>query len=183
MESNANIHITIQTEEQYQDAVRRDDVLAGLISVLQSFNIPVYDCNGEYRHPFEIKRDIDNWRLKTAQTAQSTCRKYDYEDCLRFIEKAGIQLYDYQKQMLRMMCENKTFISARGCGRTTVAEAFGKYVAHTQDRNDYNIVSEQSFPATLAIRNNLLSNEWVEKLRQTMSPPQFKKEYLCEWDK
>jgi len=64
--------------------------------------------------------------------------KIDYEDCLAFLEhELRVRLYPYQKEILKAFCEGKEVRTARGIGRSYVADALGKYVASLYDKNDF----------------------------------------------
>ncbi len=164
-----------QEQEIRQEAIDNDNYIAALESALWAQGIQTRTSDGTRRHPYDLMDDMNEHYRRISK------RQYDYEDCIRFIERQGIKLFDYQKTMIRMMCENRPFIAARGIGRSSAAEAFGKYVAHTQDRNDYGMTPERCFPANLAIRNHLMSDEWLEQMRNMLTPQQFQKEFMCEW--
>lgn len=60
--------------------------------------------------------------------------RVDYEECLQFIESThNIELYPYQKMILRLMFQNKPFIAARGCGKTAVIRWASEYVTEKFD--------------------------------------------------
>lgn len=107
-------------------------------------------------------------------------RLINYQDCIKYIQhKLGIKLYDYQKDMLEAMCDGVEFRSARGIGRTFVAECFGKYIAYLYSKNDYNEVPSVVFPYTVAIRTGLIVEPAIEKIK-THSPEVFEREYECK---
>lgn len=61
----------------------------------------------------------------------------NYKDCMEFLNKQGIKLFGYQKEILKAFIENKSVITGRGIGRTFVAKCYGKYIAHILSNNNY----------------------------------------------
>lgn len=58
-------------------------------------------------------------------------RKVSYEDCLSFIENyLHIELLDFQKELLKHICNGEYIWGGRGCGRSTVIKGYTKYNAH-----------------------------------------------------
>ena len=64
-------------------------------------------------------------------------KKVSYEDCLDFIENyLHIELLDFQKYMLRRMCEEQIEVKGgRACGRSTVVKGYTEYLSRSLDRN------------------------------------------------
>lgn len=110
-------------------------------------------------------------------------RAINYYDCIDYIEKKlRIKLASHERSMLKCLCNGEEFISARGIGRSFVAECFGKYIAHLYDRNDYTKAPDAIFPYTVAIGTGMLSGYSVAREQSSMSRQQFEREYLCRWD-
>lgn len=103
-----------------------------------------------------------------------------YEECISFLSSCGIKLFDYQEQMLKAFIENKTVRSARGIGRTFVADCYGKYISSILSKNDYSKEPDVVFPYDVAVKCGLWSEGLIQKLRGTMEPAQFDKEFLCK---
>lgn len=65
-------------------------------------------------------------------------RKVSYEDCLDFIEnRLNIELLDFQKILLKHICNGEVIYGGRGCGRTTVIKGYTKYLSHLLEENNY----------------------------------------------
>lgn len=106
-------------------------------------------------------------------------REIKYNDCAKYVQhELGIKLYDYQKDVLKAMCDGVEFRSSRGIGRTFVAECFGKYVAHLYSRNDYTKEPSMIFPYTVAMHTGLVMDTVINKI-QCSYPDIFKREYEC----
>ena len=108
-------------------------------------------------------------------------RKVSYEDCLNFIEhKLKIKLYDFQKEIIKCFCEGKEIRTARGVGRTVCADAYGKYVSHLLDRNDYEAEPEVTIPYHVLIRNGMLDEHRVEAYRKVLSSEAFERDFCSK---
>ena len=111
--------------------------------------------------------------------------EFDYEDCLNFIEKIlKIELFDFQKTILKAWCEDKNVRTTRGCGRTMLAEAFGKYVgslySYFYSCNDYSTEPDVKITYKDIIPTGLLSEDMIKRAENRLSEEKFKREYLCE---
>lgn len=90
-------------------------------------------------------------------TDTTKSRKVSYEDCLRFIEhKLNIQLYDFQKEIIKAFCEGK---------------------GHLYSENNYGVEPEVIIPYTVLVKNNIISKERIEQYKKVMSPEVFSREY------
>ena len=70
-------------------------------------------------------------------------REISYEECINFIEMVlKINLYPYQKEIIKCFCEGKEVRTARVCGRSISTEAYGKYIAKLYSENDYSKVPD-----------------------------------------
>lgn len=108
--------------------------------------------------------------------------KVDYNKCSRYIKRElGINLFPYQEVMLKAMCEGQEIRCARGIGRSFVANAFGKYIASTVDRNNYDKTPDVVFPYTCAIKDGVLNEVLVEIFRHEWNKDDFAREMLCLW--
>lgn len=108
-------------------------------------------------------------------------RKVSYEDCLRFIENnLDIKLFAFQKEIIKCFCEGKEIRTARGIGRSMCADAFGEYIAHLYDRNDYDIEPEVAIPYQIAVRDGVWTEEIIEACRGCMSEEDFEREFCCK---
>lgn len=108
-------------------------------------------------------------------------REISYEDCIGFIERElNIKLYNFQKEIIKAFCEGKEVRTCRCAGRTLCAEAFGKYIAHVYDRNDYFATPEVTIPYQRLVEENVLSNEIINKNRSWMTEERFQTEYCCQ---
>ena len=59
-----------------------------------------------------------------------------YENCLRFIENyLNIELLDFQKTLLKHICNGEDIRGGRGCGRSTVVKGYTEYLSRLLDRN------------------------------------------------
>lgn len=62
--------------------------------------------------------------------------KVPYEDCLRFIENyLNIELFDFQRTLLKALCNGDDIRGGRGCGRSTVVKGYTKYLSRMLDKN------------------------------------------------
>ena len=105
----------------------------------------------------------------------------NYEDCLKFIEnELHIRLYDFQKEIIKCFCEGKEVRTCRCAGRTFCADAFGKYIAHLYDRNDYTVEPDVVIPYQRLVRNGLLDESHVERNRMLLSLEAFERDYCSK---
>lgn len=108
--------------------------------------------------------------------------KINYQECSWFIKrKLGITLFPYQEVMLKAFCEGQTVKTARGIGRSFVADAFGKYVASLVAENDYEKEPDVIFPYTCALRDGVLDKGQIilEQMDKDFDKALFDKEMLC----
>lgn len=110
--------------------------------------------------------------------------KIDYGKCIAFIERTNrIRLYDFQKEMLWSLCQGEPVWACRCAGRTMIAEGLGKYIAYLLDTPLFMAEQEATvcIPYTTVVENSkLLTSEFIEQMRNTINPEQFKREYCCE---
>lgn len=108
--------------------------------------------------------------------------KIDYCDCSRFIKrKLGIKLFPYQEVMLKAFCEGQTVRTARGIGRSFVADAFGKYVASLVAENDYAKEPDVVFPYTCSLKDGVWDRGQIALIMtdKDFNKEWFEKEMLC----
>lgn len=106
--------------------------------------------------------------------------KIKYSECSRFIKRElKINLFPYQEVMLRAMCDGLEIRSARGIGRSFVANAFGKYVASVAGMNNYDKKPDIVFPYTCAIGSGVLTEEEIALMEKECTPEVFEREMLC----
>lgn len=75
--------------------------------------------------------------------------KVPYEDCLRFIENyLHIELFDFQRTLLRHICDGEIIYGGRGCGRSTVVKGYIEYLSRLLDEHCYDAKSNKmiSYP-------------------------------------
>lgn len=111
--------------------------------------------------------------------------KINYNECRRFIKnKLGINLYPYQEVMLKAFCEGLEVRTARGIGRTLVADAFGKYVASLVNYNNYDAEPDVVLPYTCALKDGVLNRGQIaflkEECKEGKGEDWFKKEFMCQ---
>lgn len=108
-------------------------------------------------------------------------RKVSYEDCLEFIKhKLHIRLFDFQKEIIKCFCEGKEIRTARGIGRTMCADAYGKYISHLHDLNDYNTDPEVVIPYQVAVKDGVWKEEQIEMIRECTTQEKFEREFSCK---
>ena len=108
-------------------------------------------------------------------------RKVSYEDCLNFIEyRLHIKLYDFQKEIIKCFCEGKEVRTPRGIGRTICAEAYGKYISHMLDKNNYEAEPDVIIPYHVLIRNGMLDEHHIEAYRKILSPEAFERDFCSK---
>lgn len=119
-------------------------------------------------------------RMKTKKRGDVEV-KLSYTDCSKFIRrKLGITLFSYQEVMLKAFCEGQTVRTARGIGRSFVADAFGKYVANLVAENDYDKSPDIVFPYTCALKDGVWDEGQIELLKRDSDASWFEKEMLCK---
>ncbi len=107
--------------------------------------------------------------------------KYDYDECLKFINrKFGECLLPYQKDILKAFCDGKKVRTARGIGRSYVANLFSRYVESLYEKNDYSKEPDVVFTYECAETAGLLNQKFIDLQRSKMSPEDFDREYLCK---
>lgn len=107
--------------------------------------------------------------------------KVNYNECSKFIkQELNIRLLPYQEVMLKAMCDGLEIRSARGIGRSFVADAFGKYIASNAERNNYDKEPDVIFPCTCAIGSDYyLTAEQVASIKKECDTETFEREMLC----
>lgn len=106
--------------------------------------------------------------------------KYNYRECSKFVRRElKITLFPYQEVMLKAMCEGMEIRTARGIGRSFVADAFGKYVASLVGKNNYNREPDVVFPYTCALGSGVLIEEQIALMGKECTPEIFEQEMLC----
>ena len=104
----------------------------------------------------------------------------DYEDCSRFIkEKLLIDLFPYQEIMLKAFCDDLEVRTGRAIGRSFVADAFGKYVASLYSVNHWGAEPDICIPVSAAVKVGAVDDKFIDDMKQTCSPEDFKKEMLA----
>ena len=107
-------------------------------------------------------------------------KSYNYNEAMGYItNKLGIKLFPHQQLMLKAFCEGFEVRTARCVGRSTVADAFGKYVAYKLGTNDYSKIPEITFPYKCAVESGLMTEDIINKFRRELKPEVFQKEFLC----
>ena len=111
--------------------------------------------------------------------------EFDYNDCLNYIENIlKIKLFDFQKTILKAWCEDKNVRTTRGCGRSMLAEAFGKYIgscySYFYSCNDYSTEPDVKITYKDVIPTGLLSEDIIKKAEKSLPEEIFKRDYLCE---
>lgn len=105
----------------------------------------------------------------------------NYNECSKYIKRdLGISLYPYQEVMLKALCEGQEVRTARAIGRSFVADAIGKYVAHVLSINNYSKDPDVVFPYTCALKDNVWSRGNIELLKKDCTEEEFAREMLCE---
>lgn len=62
--------------------------------------------------------------------------KVPYENCLRFIENyLNIELFDFQRTLLKALCNGEDIRGGRGFGRSTVVKGYTEYLSRLLDKN------------------------------------------------
>lgn len=108
-------------------------------------------------------------------------RTPSYEDCLKFIEKRKqIQLYDFQKEIIKCFFEGKEVRTARGIGRSMCAKLLGEYITSLFTNNCYQTEPEVIIPYQKALNCGVLSEEHIEFARECLSPEMFEIEYCSK---
>ena len=109
-------------------------------------------------------------------------RKVSYQDCLNFIENyLHIELLDFQKTLLKHICNGEYIWGGRGCGRSMVIKGYTKYLAHLlEDYYDAKPNVTNSFPKPRLKSSNLLSSK-IEEAKLAMSSPSIKDGYFAEF--
>lgn len=106
-------------------------------------------------------------------------KKVSYEDCLNFIENyLNIELLDFQKILLKHICNGEVIYGGRGCGRNTVIKGYAKYLSHLLDENVYEIGSNGS---NSYLVSNKPFNKRIEGERAAMSPHTSARGYFAEF--
>ena len=106
-------------------------------------------------------------------------RKISYEDCLNFIENyLHIELLDFQKEILKHICNGEYISGGRGCGRHTVIKGYNKYVSNLLDKNYCEV--RPNITNYLPKSNNLLSSK-IEEAKLAMSSPSVKDGYFTQF--
>ena len=63
-------------------------------------------------------------------------KKVSYEDCLNFIENyMHIELLNFQKTLLKALCNGEDIRGGRACGRSTVVKGYTEYLSRSLDRS------------------------------------------------
>lgn len=79
--------------------------------------------------------------------------------------------------MIEDMCKGTPFRSARGLGRTFVANILGAYIAWLFSCNKDDETVENKYPVWLGINANIVPEEFVNAERAKMDEAAFEREY------
>ena len=108
-------------------------------------------------------------------------RTPSYEDCLQFIEKRKqIQLFDFQKEIIKCFFEGKEVRTARGIGRSMCAKLLGEYITSLFTNNCYQTEPEVIIPYQEALSCGVLDKHHIEIARECLSPEMFELEYCSK---
>ena len=127
-------------------------------------------------------RERDIIRDGNAFDNRTTSVRLDYNDVISWLERRGCNLYSFQKEMLKDMCEGREFISFRGAGRGRVAGYLGEYITHLFAENNYTKEPDKRYPVILGLNSGLVSKEVVYNVKQALPEEAFKREYLLDFD-
>lgn len=71
--------------------------------------------------------------------------KVPYEDCLRFIENyLNIELFDFQRTLLKALCNGEDMRGGRACGRSMVVKGYTEYLSRLLDEHCYDTKSNET---------------------------------------
>lgn len=102
-------------------------------------------------------------------------------NCVEFVEKyLNLSLFPFQKEILNAWENGLEVRTARGLGRSSLAEGYGKYVAYKLANNNYEKDADIVFPYHYGVLNKLLDEHNVTKYKEQMSEKSFNSEYLCK---
>ena len=107
-------------------------------------------------------------------------RNLSYEECIDYLEKVlNIKLFEHQKIMLKYLCEDKEFVSARGLGRSYIVDCFSKYIKYKYDKNDYSLDNCERIPYMKGLESYVSYVD--ENIKNKINEEVFNKEYLCDY--
>mgnify|MGYP003296831075 CR=1 FL=1 len=89
-----------------------------------------------------------------------------------------IELFDFQKIIIKCWCEGLEVRTARCAGRSFLANAFGKYVAHLYSENDYNVKPYVIIPYYNALDCGLIDEGFISEMRNSSSEKSFNRDFL-----
>lgn len=101
-------------------------------------------------------------------------------NCIEFVEHyMGIKLFPFQKEILIAWENGYEVRTARGLGRSKLAEGYGKYITHKLENNNYEKAADLVFPYHYGIAHGLLEKESVDLCKE-LSEKAFIVEYECK---
>ncbi len=131
----------------------------------------------------------------------------DYNECFEFIKEAlNVELFNYQKMILKALCEGLEIRTARGIGRSLVVDCLSRYLAYKKmgdllliktkrgietkeqyikhiknnlDRNNYFVEPDIIFPYTCALKVGVFDENFIKQMKEIMDEKDFDREFLC----
>lgn len=103
--------------------------------------------------------------------------KINHKDTINYIEnKLNIQLFDFQKDALRAIIENKNLFLPRGAGMSTILRSLGQYLIYLADspesydggkysQKDYDVIISINDVINCNPNYQLLNKNFLKKIQ------------------
>ena len=105
----------------------------------------------------------------------------NFNECKQYInEHLRLNLMPHQELILKAWCDGKIVKTARGIGRSFVAEAFAKYIAHKLDKNNDSDVPDIIFTYHCMVGKNQITESDYIKIKEQTDSDVFEREFLCK---
>lgn len=86
-----------------------------------------------------------------------------YAEVVEFVEQhTGRKLFDFQKCILHAWCHGQIVSTPRCCGRSMLANAFGRYVAQKLDKNGTDTTPQVKIDARVTVDTGLTAEPFSD---------------------
>lgn len=134
---------------------------------------------------------INNMKCITAYNIHDNDKNYinrnkllniEVNDVLNWIKAQDIDLAPYQESMIVDMCNGTPFMSARGVGRTFVANLLGAYIASLFSENNYNEDATKKYSIWLAVNANIVPKSFINTEKAKLNEQEFRRKYSLGYE-
>jgi len=105
----------------------------------------------------------------------------NYDECKQYItERLHLNLMPHQEILLKAWCDGKTVKTARGIGRSFVANALGKYIAYKFDKDNGESEPDILITYHCMVDENQMKESDYAKIKEQVDEDIFNRDFLCK---